>query len=69
MTNHKYIVIFDSRAGWALAHWWSQSRAPNGVYETDATPTFHIIGEWTHDRGRIEGEADRLNGRATAATV
>jgi len=66
MDQSKYIVVFDSRAGWALAHWWSQSRAPDGTFQPEATATFNIVGEWTHDFARIEREADRLNSRATA---
>ena len=66
MDQSKYIIVFDSRAGWALAHWWTQSRAPNAVFQADATATFQIVGEWTHDSARIEREADRLNGRAQA---
>jgi hypothetical protein len=64
-----FIVLFDQRAGWAVGEWWSQSRNPEGTFEADATPTFHVVGNWTHNREAIEQMADRLNARLEKAAA
>jgi len=65
----RYIVVFDKRHGWAVAHWWSQSRRPDATLQEDVTPTFLVTGEWSDSHLTAEKEADRLNGAKEADRV